>query len=92
MLINSGLFCEGVVALAEVLAESHHICGLDLRQNPVRLGGLMALNQVLRINRSLASLQVDAFPEQQVGGAVACLLLELTELTILARLTAMFIN
>lgn len=61
-------FDEGAVALAEVLAESRHIQRLDLRQNPVKLGGLMALSLALRINRSLAQLDVDPMPpEEQVA-------------------------
>uniref|UniRef100_A0A3Q2ZVL8 Protein phosphatase 1 regulatory subunit 37 n=1 Tax=Kryptolebias marmoratus TaxID=37003 RepID=A0A3Q2ZVL8_KRYMA len=44
------------VALAEFLAESRLIQRLDLRQNWVKLGGLMALSLALRINRSLEHL------------------------------------
>uniref|UniRef100_A0A3Q3JEB6 Protein phosphatase 1 regulatory subunit 37 n=1 Tax=Monopterus albus TaxID=43700 RepID=A0A3Q3JEB6_MONAL len=53
------------VALAEFLAENHHIQRLDLRQNQVKLGGLMALCLALRINRSLASLDLDHMPPQE---------------------------
>lgn len=56
------------MALAEFLAESHQIQKLDLRQNEVKVGGLMALSLALRINRSLVSLDVDDVPlEEQVG-------------------------
>uniref|UniRef100_A0A3B4VI32 Protein phosphatase 1 regulatory subunit 37 n=1 Tax=Seriola dumerili TaxID=41447 RepID=A0A3B4VI32_SERDU len=56
------------VALAEFLAESHQIQRLDLRQNEVKVGGLMALCLALRINCSLASLDLDlALPQEQVS-------------------------
>ncbi|KAM8915782.1 protein phosphatase 1 regulatory subunit 37 [Spinachia spinachia] len=60
--------CEGAVALAEFLAESRQILRLDLRQNEVKLGGLMALCLALRINRSFACLYVDHIPPQEQGG------------------------
>lgn len=54
--------------MAEFLAESRQIQRLDLRQNEVKVGGLMALSLALRINCSLASLDVDDIPpEEQVG-------------------------
>lgn len=57
--------------MAEFLAESHQIQQLDLRQNEVKFGGLMALCLALRINRSLASLDLDhILPQEQVGAAV----------------------
>lgn len=64
-------FGEGAVALAEFLAESPQIQRLDLRQNEVKVGGLMALCLALRINRSLASLDLDhMLPQEQVGAAI----------------------
>ncbi|KAA8582391.1 hypothetical protein FQN60_009131, partial [Etheostoma spectabile] len=53
------------VALAEFLAESRQIQGLDLRQNQVKVGGLMALCLALRINRSLSSLDLDHIAPQE---------------------------
>lgn len=65
------LFGEGAVALAEFLAESRQIQQLDVRQNEVKVGGQMALCLALRINRSLASLELDHIPPQeQVGTAI----------------------
>lgn len=64
-------FGVGAVALAEFLAESRHIQRLDLRQNEVKVGGLMALCLALRINRSLACLHLDNKPPQwQVGATI----------------------
>ena len=56
---------SGAVALAEYLAESPQIQQLDLRGNEVRLGGLMALCLALRINLSLATLDLDSTPTHQ---------------------------
>uniref|UniRef100_A0A3Q1FM10 Protein phosphatase 1 regulatory subunit 37 n=1 Tax=Acanthochromis polyacanthus TaxID=80966 RepID=A0A3Q1FM10_9TELE len=63
-LTQANITCE-VVALAEFLAESRQIQRLDLRQNEVKVGGLMALSLALRINRSLARLDVDLTPSQE---------------------------
>uniref|UniRef100_A0A3B4Z602 Protein phosphatase 1 regulatory subunit 37 n=1 Tax=Stegastes partitus TaxID=144197 RepID=A0A3B4Z602_9TELE len=63
-LAQANITCEAV-ALAEFLAESRQIQRLDLRQNDVKVGGLMALSLALRINRSLASLDVDHTPSQE---------------------------
>lgn len=49
----------GAVTLAEILAESPQIQRLDVRQNQVLAGGLMALSLALKINRSLIRLDLD---------------------------------
>ena len=54
--------------MAEFLAESRQIQQLDLRQNEVKVGGLMALCLALRINSSLASLDLDHTPPQEQVG------------------------
>lgn len=54
--------------MAEFLAENHYIQCLDLRQNNVKVGGLMALCLAMKINQSLANLDLDNVPlEEQVG-------------------------
>ncbi|MEQ2294352.1 hypothetical protein AMECASPLE_003032, partial [Ameca splendens] len=65
-LAQTNITCEGAVALAEFLAESRLIQRLDLHQNRVKLGGLMALSLALRINCSLAHLDVDPIPPQEL--------------------------
>ncbi|KAK5607655.1 hypothetical protein CRENBAI_024015 [Crenichthys baileyi] len=65
-LAKTNITCEGAVALAEFLAESRLIQRLDLHQNRVKLGGLMALSLALRINCSLAHLDVDPIPPQEL--------------------------
>ncbi|XP_056249899.1 protein phosphatase 1 regulatory subunit 37 [Seriola aureovittata] len=78
-LAQASITCEGAVALAEFLAESHQIQRLDLRQNEVKVGGLMALCLALRINGSLASLDLDlALPQEQ---RVAVLMKSLAKLS-----------
>ncbi|KAM7376767.1 hypothetical protein PAMP_006475 [Pampus punctatissimus] len=64
-LAQANITCEGAVALAEFLAESRQIQHLDVRQNEVKVGGLMALCLALRINRSLASLDLDHIPPEE---------------------------
>ncbi|XP_034050732.1 protein phosphatase 1 regulatory subunit 37 [Thalassophryne amazonica] len=64
-LAQASITCEGAVALAEFLAESHQIQGLDIRQNQVKVGGLMALCLALKINQSLASLDLDLILSQE---------------------------
>ncbi|KAM7404118.1 hypothetical protein PAMA_004509 [Pampus argenteus] len=64
-LAQANITCEGAVALAEFLAESRQIQHLDVRQNEVKVGGLMALCLALRINRSLARLDLDHIPPQE---------------------------
>ncbi|XP_014906785.1 protein phosphatase 1 regulatory subunit 37 isoform X1 [Poecilia latipinna] len=65
-LAQTNITCEGAVALAEFLAESRLIQRLDLHENQVKLGGLMALSLALRINCSLSHLGVDPIPPQEL--------------------------
>ncbi|MBN3294850.1 PPR37 phosphatase, partial [Amia calva] len=51
--------CEGAVALAEFIVESHQIQRLDVRKNLIKTGGLMAFSLALRINRSLIRVDLD---------------------------------
>lgn len=47
----------GAIALAEVLAESKHLIELDLKENDIRVAGLMALQLAHRMNRSLTCME-----------------------------------
>lgn len=62
----------GAVTLAEILAESPQIQRLDVRQNQVLAGGLMALSLALKINRSLIRLDLDQHLKEE---KVRCLIL-----------------
>jgi hypothetical protein len=47
----------GAIALAEVLAESKHLIELDLKENDIRVAGLLALQLAHRMNRSLTCME-----------------------------------
>ena len=47
----------GAIALAEVLAESRHITHVDLKENDIRVAGLMALQLAHRMNHVLLSME-----------------------------------
>ena len=49
----------GVIAIAEYLAESSAIQRLDLRNNDISLGGLMALSLSARENKSAKRIDLD---------------------------------
>lgn len=59
--------------MAEVLAESRLIQQMDICQNEVKVGGLMALCLALRINRSLVNLDTDQDPSLEQAGAFKAL-------------------
>ena len=57
----------GAIALAEVLAESRYLVHVDLRENEIRIAGLMALCLALRMNHYLLYLETPkTFKVEQV--------------------------
>ncbi|NXB74344.1 PPR37 phosphatase, partial [Donacobius atricapilla] len=58
-------FRAGAVAVAEFIAESARLLRLDLRENDVKTGGLMALSLALRVNHSLLRLDLDREPKKE---------------------------
>ena len=63
------VFVSGAIALAEVLAESRYLIQVDLRENEIRIAGLMALNLALRMNHKLLHLETPkTFKVEQVSG------------------------
>ena len=54
VLINAA---PGAIALAEVLAESKHITHVDLKDNDIRVAGLMALQLAHRMNHTLLFME-----------------------------------
>lgn len=61
------ILLTGAIALAEVLAENKHITHLDLRENDVRVAGLMGLQLAHRMNHTLLSMDTPkAFKVEQV--------------------------
>ncbi|TSV68138.1 Protein phosphatase 1 regulatory subunit 37 [Bagarius yarrelli] len=57
--------CEGAVVLAEFLAESRFLQTLDVRQNLILTGGLMAFALALKLNRTLVLLDLDRNPKEE---------------------------
>ncbi|NWX32768.1 PPR37 phosphatase, partial [Notiomystis cincta] len=58
-------FPAGAVAVAEFIAESPRLLRLDLRENDIKTGGLMALSLALRVNHSLLRLDLDREPKKE---------------------------
>lgn len=56
-IINIPFPFTGAIALAEVLAESKHLLELDLKENDIRVAGLMALQLGHRMNRTLITME-----------------------------------
>ena len=64
----------GAIALAEVLAENKHISHLDLRDNDVRVAGLMGLQLAHRMNHTLLNMDTPKFYKvEQVSRPVSVL-------------------
>ncbi len=53
------VFIVGMIALAEVIAESKTMLRMDLRENDPYVGGLMALSLSLKVNQSLVRIDLD---------------------------------
>ncbi|MEQ2181120.1 hypothetical protein GOODEAATRI_008087 [Goodea atripinnis] len=53
------------VAVAEFIAESPRLLRLDLRENEIKTGGLMALSLALKVNNSLLRLDLDREPKKE---------------------------
>lgn len=64
-LIRPVICAAGAVAVAEFIAESPRLLRLDLRENEIKTGGLMALSLALRVNTSLLRLDLDREPKKE---------------------------
>lgn len=53
------------MALAEYLAETRTLKRIDLRENDIRLGGLMALASSLKFNSTLEQVDLDREPKRE---------------------------
>lgn len=53
------------MAVAEFIAESPRLIRLDLRENEIKTGGLMALSLALKVNTSLLRLDLDREPKKE---------------------------
>ncbi|XP_058255273.1 protein phosphatase 1 regulatory subunit 37-like [Hemibagrus wyckioides] len=59
------LLAPGAVVLAEFIAESRFLQTLDVRQNLVLTGGLMAFALALKLNHTLVHLDLDQNPKEE---------------------------
>lgn len=60
------VFCfTGAVALAEFIAESMKLVRLDLRENEIKTGGLMALSLALKVSQSVTRIDIDKGPKKE---------------------------
>ena len=50
---------SGAVALAEFIADSLLLLRIDLRDNDIKTGGLMALSHAMRVNTSVTRIDLD---------------------------------
>ena len=57
-LANDTSWCVGAIALAEVLAEHRFLLSLDLKENDIRVAGLMALQLAHKMNQTLLNLDI----------------------------------
>lgn len=55
----------GAVAIAEFIAESPRLLRLDMRENEIKTGGLMALSLAFKVNTSLLRLDLDREPKKE---------------------------
>ena len=55
----------GAVALAEFIADSPRLLRIDLRENDVRTGGLMALKLAMKHNETVRCLDLDKDPKRE---------------------------
>ena len=55
----------GAVALAEFIADSKHLLRVDLRENDVKTGGLMALSLALKVSESVTRVDLDKEPKKE---------------------------
>lgn len=65
LLFLSVICAIGAVAVAEFIAESPRLLRLDLRENEIKTGGLMALSLALKVNTSLLRLDLDREPKKE---------------------------
>ena len=53
------LVVPGAVALAEFIADSFQLLRIDLRDNDIKTGGLMALSHAMRVNETVTRIDLD---------------------------------
>ena len=56
---------SGAIAMAEYIAESTSIVRVDIRNNNVKVAGIMALQNALKNNYTLTRLDLDQQPKKE---------------------------
>ena len=62
------LLITGAVALAESIAESPRLRRIDLRENDIKTGGLMALSLSLKVSQSVTRIDLDKETKRETVG------------------------
>lgn len=68
--------------MAEFIAESPRLLRLDLRENEIKTGGLMALSLALKVNNSLLRLDLDREPKKEAVSVLLLLIFENVYITL----------
>ncbi len=55
----------GAVALAEFIADSPRLLRIDLRENDIKTGGLMALSLSLKVSETVTRIDLDKEPKRE---------------------------
>ena len=55
----------GAVALAEFIADSPRLLRIDLRENDIKTGGLMALSLSLKVSETVTRIDLDKDPKRE---------------------------
>lgn len=64
----------GAVALAEFIADSPRLLRVDLRENDIKTGGLMALSLSLKISQTVTRVDIDKEPKKESVSVSLCML------------------
>ncbi len=59
---------KGAVAVAEFIADSPRLLRIDLRENEIKTGGLMALSLSLKISTTVTRIDLDKEPKREAVG------------------------
>ena len=67
----------GAVALAEFIADSPRLLRIDLRENDIKTGGLMALSLSLKVSETVTRIDLDKDPKRESVSTHFCTVFEM---------------
>ena len=67
----------GAVALAEFIADSPRLLRIDLRENDIKTGGLMALSLSLKVSETVTRIDLDKDPKRESVSTHVCTVFEM---------------